>query len=94
MKCPCCNSELTLEFQVGDFVEVIAASSWNSYEGYIIEVDENRLVEDGKYAYHLSVVDDNKNHIDLCSWWDGPSLRLISGAGTYLQSYGELFNGL
>lgn len=92
MKCPCCNSELTLEFQVGDFVEVIN-DTWRGYQGYIIEVDEDRLVEHGS-AYHLSVVDDNKNHIDLCSWWDGPSLRLISGAGTYLQSYGELFNEL
>ena len=92
MKCPCCNSELTLEFQVGDFVEVIN-DTWRGYQGYIIEVDENRLAEHGS-AYHLSVVDENKNHIDLCSWWDGPSLRLISGAGTYLQSYGELFNEL
>ena len=93
MKCPCCNSELTLEFQVGDFVEVTDSGPWRGYQGYIKEVDENRLAELG-CAYHLSVTDDNKNFIGLESWWDGPSLRLISGAGTYLQSYGELFNGL
>jgi hypothetical protein len=93
MKCPCCNTELSAEFQVGDFVEVIDTGLWNGYRGFIMEVEEERLAELG-CAYYLSVVDEDKNHIGLESWWDGPSLRLISGAGTYIQSYGELFNGV
>lgn len=93
MKCPCCHTELSAEFQVGDFVEVIDSGSWRGYEGYIMEIVENLVGIVGECPYLLSVVDDDKNHIGLESWWDGPSLRLISGGGTYIQSYGELFNG-
>lgn len=93
MKCPCCHTELSAEFQVGDFVEVIDTGLWNGYKGFIVDVDTADLVEPDGCPYFVSVVDDNKNHIDLKSWWDGPSLRLISGGGTYIQSYGDLFNG-
>lgn len=93
MKCYHCGSHVLPSFQPGDYVEVLK-SSWAGYRGFIMEVNEDLLIEEHGCPYFVSVVDDDKNHIDLTSWWDGPSLRLISGAGTYLQSYGELFSEL
>ena len=93
MKCSHCGSHLAPAFAVGDYVVVdVPGHIWNTYEGFIMEVDETELESDEGHPYLLSVVDENKNHIGLESFWDAKSLRLLSAAGTFHKSYGELFD--